>query len=213
MLHLTEISLRRAAAVEATMVVDPLVAADLDYCLKTWMRERPSLACRPWRATTLRDGVRIAGWRREGPGDGGDGAYVGSRVISFEPGQKLTFSTRFIALRRNPRTRRDAADGYQNPVAAYETWLKERLIDISSAAATDSVTIESHAQRLVLRKTNRDRLRTRVQQEIIPVVNAIVEMTVRDATKLEEWLLIGVGPQKGFGYGAFLPAPDTREAP
>ena len=65
MLYLTEISIPIQSAIEATMSVDPLVASDLDYCIKTWMADKPSLACRPWRAAILRDAVRITGWRDE----------------------------------------------------------------------------------------------------------------------------------------------------
>ena len=49
MIYLVEISMPRKAVVDATLMVDPLVASDLDYCLKTRMADKPSIACRPWR--------------------------------------------------------------------------------------------------------------------------------------------------------------------
>ena len=210
MIYLTELSLRTKAAVDATMTIDPLVASDLDYCLKTWMADKEGLACRPWRATTLREGSRITGWRAAPPMRNGVDAYLGHREFTVERDQPVSFAGRFIALRRNPRVTRDAATGRTDPAAAYEAWLRERLVDVMPAASIDSVVIDHFDTRRVLRKVSRERRDARVQQEAIPVVEATVAMTVLDPAGLETWLLKGVGPQKAFGYGAFLPTVDER---
>ena len=65
------------------MSVDPLVASDLDYCIKTWMADKPSLACRPWRAAILRDAVRITGWRDEPAIYSEKSVYLGTHVVSL----------------------------------------------------------------------------------------------------------------------------------
>jgi hypothetical protein len=212
MIFLTEISLKRSIAVDVTLTFDPLVAADFDYCLKTWMASVPDVSCRPWRATPLREGARITGWRRDAPKGGSRDFYTGARPVSFAVGERVTFATRFIALRRNPRGSRDAADGRTSPVLAYTAWLNERLIDISPAASTEAITIEHFALRRVLRKVAKNPYAARVSPELIPVVDATVAMTVKNTARLEEWLLVGIGPQKGFGYGAFLPVPEMRAA-
>jgi hypothetical protein len=100
MIYLTEISVPRKAVVDAAMTYDPLVASDMDYCLKIWMADKPSIACRPWRASSVRDGVRISGWRREAPGSAVEGAYVGTKDISLLVGRPIALAGRFIALRR-----------------------------------------------------------------------------------------------------------------
>ena len=213
MIYLTELSLKTKAAIDATMTVDPLVASDLDYCLKTWMADKEGLACRPWRATTLRDGSRITGWRASPPVHNGTNAYLGHREFTVKRDQPVSFAGRFIAFRRNPRVTRDAAAGRADPALAYEDWLRERLIDVTPSVTIDSVAIDGFATRRVLRKISRERRDARVRQEAIPVVEATVAMTVLDPTGLEAWLLGGVGPQKAFGYGAFLPTVDGRSGP
>jgi hypothetical protein len=213
MIYLTELSLKTKAAVDVTMTVDPLVASDIDYCLKTWMTDKHGVACRPWRATTLREGSRITGWRGSPPLRDGTNAYMGHREFTVERDQPVSFAGRFIALRRNPRVTRDAAAGRTDPAAAYEAWLRERLVDVMPSASIDAVVIDGFASRRVLRKISRERCDARVQQGVIPVVEATVAMTVLDPAGLEAWLLRGVGPQKAFGYGAFLPTVDGRSGP
>jgi hypothetical protein len=208
MLHLTEISIRTREAVDAAMALDPLIAGDLGYCLKTWMADKPGLACRPWRATTLRDGTRITGWRREPPQAGCSAIYAGSREFAIRPGQSLTFSARVLARRRNPRRVSDAAEGRADPRAAYEAWLWERLVDVMPFARIDAVLIEGFRSQRVLRKVSRTTGRTRVREECNPVVDATVCLTAHDPERVEDFLLVGLGPQKCFGYGAFIPIPD-----
>jgi hypothetical protein len=211
MIYLTEISVPRKAVVDAAMRYDPLVASDMDYCLKTWMADKPSIACRPWRASSVRDGVRISGWRREAPGSAVEGAYVGTKDVSFSVGRSLALAGRFIALRRVKSAARDAAAGRADPKAAYSAWLHERLVDVMPSATVDGITIEGFHQRRVLRKVAHGREMTRVREELIPVVEAVVLLTVRIPTAVEDWLAKGVGPQKAFGYGAFIPTVDPRE--
>jgi len=210
MIYLTELSLKTKAAIDVTMTIDPLVASDIDYCLKTWMADKDGVACRPWRATTLREGSRITGWRASPPLRDGTNAYMGHRDFTVERDQPVSFAGRFIALRRNPRVIRDAAAGRTDPAAAYEVWLRERLVDVMPSASIDAVVIDGFASRRVLRKISRERRDARVQEGIIPIVEATVAMTVLDPAGLEAWLLKGVGPQKAFGYGCFLPTVDER---
>jgi hypothetical protein len=210
MIYLTELSVPRTAAVDAAMAYDPLVASDMDYCLKTWMADKPAIACRPWRASSVRDGVRITGWRREAPGAGTAGVYVGTKQVSLSIGQSLAIAGRFIALRRVKSTARDAAAGRADPKVAYQAWLRERLVDLMPSATVDGITIESFHQRRVLRKVAHGREMTRVREELIPVVEALVLLTVQVPAAVENWLASGVGPQKAFGYGAFIPTLDPR---
>ena len=211
MIYLTEISVPRNAAVDAAMTYDPLVASDMDYRLKTWMADKPSIACRPWRASSVRDGIRITGWRREVTGSGPQGAYVGTKEVSLSVGQTLAIAGRFIALRRVKSAARDAATGCADPKAAYSTWLHERLVDVMPSATVDGITIEGFHQRRVLRKVVHGREMTRVREELIPVVEAVVLLTIRIPAAVEDWLATGVGPQKAFGYGAFIPTVDPRD--
>ncbi len=140
----------------------------------------------------------------------GTNAYLGHREFTVEQDQPVSFAGRFIALRRNPRVTRDAAAGRTDPAAAYEAWLRERLVDVMPSASIDAVVIDGFASRRVLRKVSRERREAKVQEGIIPVVEATVAMTVVDPAGLEAWLLKGVGPQKAFGYGAFLPTVGER---
>lgn len=217
MIHLTELSLTLKAAIDVAMTFDPLVASDADYCLKTWMAGNPGTACRPWRASIHKEGVRITGWRSDPPQPGKSGTYVGYRAISLTDGQALALDGRFVALRRSSnafgsgrKTSRDAADGRTDPNAAYEAWLRERLVDLMPYATIDNVTIEAFHRRRVLRKFGPDQKHARVREQLIPVVDAVVLLTVQDPAAVEAWLIGGIGPQKAFGYGAFIPTLDPR---
>jgi hypothetical protein len=206
MLYLTEISLRLEDVVNATMRLDPLVAPDIGYCVKTWMADKSGIAVRPWRATTLRDGVRIVGWRSSEPSFRSDNKpYLGVREVRLEAGEEMLLSMRFIPLRRNPRRERDAAEGREDPASVYKAWLMERLVDILPIASTNSIAIEGFDKQKVLRKVLKSRSYTIVTQQVIPVVESIVGITVKDPSEVENWLLRGVGPQKAFGFGAMLP--------
>jgi hypothetical protein len=99
MLYLTEISVPVQTAIDATLIVDPLVASDLDYCVKTWMADKPSLACRPWRAAIVRDAVRITGWRNEPATYREKTVYLGTHEVSLAAGQDLALTGRFVSLR------------------------------------------------------------------------------------------------------------------
>jgi hypothetical protein len=212
MIHLTVISVSPAIAFNTAMELDPLTAADSDYCAKTWLATHPSIACRPWRVAMVQDKMRITGWRRTQPDTSGINAYINARAVQFSVGEQATFAARFIATRRNPRTTRDAGEGYHDPKTGYDAWLRERLIDISMAADVESLEITRHSSKRVLRKASRSAGPRHVRPEIIPVVEALVALTIKQPETFEQWLLKGIGPQKGFGYGAFLPAPDRRES-
>lgn len=210
MLYLTEISIPIKAAIDTTMSLDPLVASDIDYCVKTWMADNPLLACRPWRATSQRGSVRITGWRNTAAASKDRAVYLGTRTISLQIGQLMALTGRFVPLRRCKAGMRDAAKGRSDPDVAYEAWLRERLIDLMPFAAIDESQISAKTHRRVLRKVAHGREHTRVREELIPVVEANVLLTVHEPARVETWLLHGVGPQKAFGYGAFLPAVDSR---
>ena len=197
--------------VDAAMTYDPLVAADMDYCLKTWMADSPPSRARPWRALSVRDGVRISGWRREAPGSAVGAGTSEQKDMSLLVGRPIALAGRFIALRRVKSAARDAAVGRADPKAAYSAWLQERLVDVMPSATVDGITIEGFHQRRVLRKVAHGREMTRVREELIPVVEAVVLLTVRIPAAVEDWLAKGVGPQKAFGYGAFIPTVDPRE--
>jgi len=211
MLYLTEISMPIKSAIEATMSIDPLVASDLDYCVKTWMADKPSLACRPWRAAFLRDAVRIIGWRDEPASCNDQSVYLGTREVSLQAGETLALSGRFVALRRTKNRSRDAAAGREDPEGAYTAWLRERLVDLMPFASIEQTRIDRFSRRRVLRKVAHGRERTRVASEVIPMVDATVLLTVCDPVGVERWMRLGLGPQKAFGYGAFLPTIDPRE--
>ena len=208
MLYLTEISLPLQRAVDATLLVDPLVATDLDYVLKTWLAGQQSLAPRPWRAAAVGHGTRITGWRAEEPTQS-DAAYMQHRAYQLEVGSHATFSCRFIPVRRAKQRRRDAAADHPDPLAAYQTWLRERLIDVQPGATVDAIEIVNTYQRRVLRKFHSRQDGTRM--ELIPVAEATIMLTVTDPSFVEKWLLTGVGPQRAFGYGAALPVLDPRD--
>jgi hypothetical protein len=210
MLYLTEISIPIQSAIEAAMSVDPLVASDLDYCVKTWMADKPSLACRPWRATIAGAALRITGWRDEPASCSEKSVYLGAREVSLQAGETLALAGRFIALRRAKNRARDAAAGREDPEGAYATWLRERLIDLMPFASIEQTRIDSFSARRVLRKVGHGREHTRVASEVIPIVDATILLTVRDPVGVERWMRFGLGPQKAFGYGAFLPTIDPR---
>jgi len=210
MLYLTEISIPFKAAVDTTMSLNPLVASDIDYCVKTWMADKPSLACRPWRATSQRGAVRITGWRDTAAATQDRAVYLGTRAMSLQTGQLLALVGRFVPLRRNKSGMRDAAKGRADPIAAYGAWLQERLIDLMPFATIDEMRITASTHRRVLRKVAHGREHTRIREEVIPVVEADILLTLREPARVEAWLLHGLGPQKAFGYGAFLPAIDPR---
>ena len=139
MLHLTKISIPRKVVVDRTMEVDPLVASDLDYCVKTWMACEPSVACRPWHPSILRDTVRItgwcarqAGWHAEPTGTSGCATYVGSRTVALGTGEPLTLMGRFVPLRRCGKIPRDAAQGQSDAEA--RSVRKDVLVRIQSRA-------------------------------------------------------------------------------
>lgn len=217
MLCLAEISVRLQSVIDATLASDPLVAADLDYSVKTWMAGHPSLACRPWGVSTTRNTIRIAGWRDRPPESPDRKVYVGMREIAIEAGETMTLSGKFIALRRTTnRLRgksqaRDAADGSDDPRGAYSTWLRERLIDLSPFATIEEFQIDRFSKRRVLRKIDHSKTSTKVATQIIPVVDATVHLMVKNPAGVELWLKRGVGSQKAFGYGAFFPTLDLRE--
>ena len=211
MLHLTVLSVPLAAVAEATLATDPLVAADWGYAVKCWLSDRPGLACRPWRAVAANRAVRITGWRSAPPVPAERSIYVGMQEVALEPGQHLAVAGRFIPVRRQGKTptrpharSRDAAEGRADPREAYTAWLRERLIDVMPFAEIEDVDVQRTGHDRVLRKTSRGRLRL-VRSVLNPVAEATVSMRVRDAAGVEAWLLRGVGEQKAFGYGAFLP--------
>jgi hypothetical protein len=212
MIHLTEISIPRDVVTDTALKFDPLVASDADAACKTWLATQPGIAPRPWRLTSLGSAFRIVGWREHSPGPSSKPVYLGTRAISFEPCQTVRFATRVVPLRRQGRTdkrptrrTRDAADGYLDPAVAYRSWLLERLIDLGAVARLDDLSIAAHAVRKTLRKTGRAREATIVSRLVMPLADALVTLTIINPAHFEAWLLQGVGPQKVFGYGAFLP--------
>lgn len=211
MLYLTELSVPVSAIRRDAMETDPLVAADLSYALKVWLSRRQSVAVRPWRACAAGKSVRIVGWRREAPDLKAASAntYIGFRPFHLCAGHAVTLEGTFVPIRRvtrggTVRLSRDAAEGRDNEIDAYRSWLSERLLDVTPIFEGLHFNIATITKRRVLRKFG-DHARSKVKEEVIPVVTAELSGVVRDETGLENWLAKGVGPQKAFGFGAFLP--------
>ncbi len=99
---------------------------------------------------------------------------------------------------------RDAAEGCDDEFDAYNSWISERLIDVMPFFDVAHCNICTIAKRRVLRKFG-NHSRSKVKEEVIPVVTAELSGVVRDEAGFEHWLAKGVGPQKAFGFGAFLP--------
>jgi hypothetical protein len=169
------------------------------------MANKPFIACRPWQATSSDGHLRITGWRREPTVGGIPGVYIGSREMTFCVGKSLAIRGKFVAMRRSKRPIRDAAAGWVDPIAAYEGWLRERLADILGFANLERLVIDRYSSKQVLRKFDHRRDHTRVRSETIAEVEATLHIKVKNPSELEAWMLKGVGPQKAFGYGAFLP--------
>ena len=84
----------------------------------------------------------------------------------------------FVPLRRSKAGTRDAAKGRADPTVAYGAWLQERLIDMMPFATLDETRISAITHRRVLRKVAHGREHTRIREELIPVVDADVLLTV-----------------------------------
>lgn len=215
MLHLTELSVPPRNVTDATMEVDPLVASDLDYSIKTWMAGRPFLACRPWRCISSQPVIRIMGWRStppERPEQAEASVFVSVRDFGLKNGQSIALTGQFIPIRRQGKapTREkgrafDAADGRADRNAAYITWLKERLIDVMPAAEVQDIRLDRTRHSIILRKGGFRNGVATIQRVRIPVAEATVWIKVIDVAGVEAWLLKGLGSQKAFGYGAFVP--------
>lgn len=211
MLYLTELSVPVSAVRRDALEADPLVAADLSYALKVWLSRRDSVAMRPWRACAAGKSVRIVGWRSEAPDPKAvsGGAYIGYRPFHLSAGDAVTLEGMFVPIRRvtrggTVRMSRDAAEGRDDEVDAYKNWLSERLADVGQFFDIAQCDISTIARRRVLRKFG-SHAHSKVREEVIPVVTAEVSGVVRDESGFENWLVKGVGPQKAFGFGAFLP--------
>jgi hypothetical protein len=211
MLHLTEISTPLQSVIDSTMLYDPLVASDFGYCVKTWMADKTEVACRPWRAVVTGNAVRITGWRDTPAHNHEKSVYLGTQTFLLKTGETLALSGQFIPLIRTKHRARDAAKGRENADEAYTAWLRERLVDIMPFAHIEQTRIDKHTQRRVLRKISHARENTQIASELIPVVDATIVLTVRNPEKIENWIKLGLGPQKAFGYGAFLPTLNPGE--
>lgn len=99
---------------------------------------------------------------------------------------------------------RDAADGHDDERTAYRAWLLERLVDVMPFFDVGHYDVSAFVKKRVLRKFG-SHSRSTVKEEVIPVVTAQLSGVVKDQTGFEDWLVKGVGPQKAFGFGAFLP--------
>jgi hypothetical protein len=211
MLYLTELSVPVSAVRRDALESDPLVAADLSYALKVWLSRHQSVAVRPWRACNAGRSVRIVGWRSEVPDlkAVSGNTYIGYRPFHLCAGKAVTLEGNFVPIRRvtrggSVRLSRDAAEGRDNELDAYKIWLSERLIDVMPFFDVAHCNIRTIAKRRVLRKFG-NHSRSKVKEEVIPVVTAELSGIVREETGFENWLSKGVGPQKAFGFGAFLP--------
>ena len=211
MLYLTELSIPLSLVRRTALVVDPIVAADQGYALKTWLSRHEGIAMRPWDAFPTEESVRLVGWRHQAPQPSVLSAeiYASHRQFTCRDGEEISLVGKVVPLRRTSRNgtikrSRDAAEGYEAPNAAYEAWLRERLIDVMPYFDLRAFSITSTVKRRVLRKFG-VRSRQVVREQVIPVVTVEISGTIKNGAHLEEWLAKGVGPQKAFGFGAFLP--------
>jgi hypothetical protein len=207
MIFLTEISVPIRVIRDTALRIDPLVASDPGYAAKTWLSQFPAVAPRPWAGFPAGDILRIIGWRSEKPDLPDRPAYAGYRSMVLETGEEMALTGSVVALRRIRHERIfDAAEGRDDKAAAYKAWLDERLIDTVPFLEIRSCAVIGHARRRVLRKAARrpEGLKI-VKTELIPVVTAELTILVKDPIAATNWLLKGVGPQKAFGFGAFMP--------
>jgi len=211
MLYLTELSVPLSLIRRTALMTDPLVAADQGYALKTWLSRHEGVAMRPWGAFPAGESVRLVGWRQQAPQASMLSAeiYASHRQFTCHDGEEISLVGKVVPLRRTSRNgtirrSRDAAEGYEAPNDAYEAWLRERLIDVMPCFDLRGFSITSTVKRRVLRKCGVHSSQV-VREQVIPVVTVEISGNVKNGAHLEEWLAKGVGPQKAFGFGAFLP--------
>ena len=211
MLYLTELSVPLSYVRRAALMTDPVIAADQGYALKTWLSRHDGVAMRPWRAFPAGESVRLVGWRRDAPDASilSHQIYVSHRQFYACDGEPISLAGTIVPLRRTSRggtvrLSRDAAEGYENEISGYEVWFRERLIDVMPYLDISDLSVISATKWRVLRKFG-ERSRKVVREQIIPVVTVELSGTVKSQTGVEAWLSRGVGPQKAFGFGAFLP--------
>jgi hypothetical protein len=206
MLYLTELSVPALDVRSAALSTDPLVAADPGYAVKTWLSLHPDLAIRPWTAIPDGSTLRLLGWRSTPPAPTRGAIYVGWREVSLEADETLALTGTVIPLRRCKHVARDAAADRDDPIMAYTSWLRERLVETTSLMTVQSLAIRAHARRRVLRKAVRRGGGNKVvKAEVVPTATVDITITVKDPPAVESWLLQGLGPQKAFGFGCFLP--------
>lgn len=218
MIYLTEISVPVGAIRDVVTRISPLTAPDPDYAAKAWMAldAHAGVACRPWRQyRSAADRVRIVGWRKTPPSGAALGAEVrvASRAVAIEPGEVLTLSALIVPIRRTKRVGRDAGGDCDDRAISYRLWLQERLVDIASALKIDdggiaignSATVRSLRKKQRRPASDRHAAEVTIGYETFPRLEVTVTGQVTNPARVEEWLLQGVGPQKAFGYGAFLP--------
>ncbi len=211
MLYLMELSVPLSMVRRSALITDPIIAADQGYAVKTWLSGHEGVAMRPWGVFPAGESVRLVGWRHQAPQAStlSTEIYASHRQFTCRDGDELSFVGQVVPLRRTSRNgtirrSRDAAEGYEDQEAAYETWLRERLIDVMPCFDMRRFSITSTIKRRVLRKFGLHSCQV-VREQVIPVVTAEISGTVKNEARLEDWLAKGVGPQKAFGFGAFLP--------
>lgn len=214
MLYLVEVSTDMAAVRATARGVDPLTSIDSGYAVKTWLAAN-QIGLRPW--SLVSDGAccRVVGWSRFPPKlNDVHGVRFGFRECSPHVAEPMYLSGVVVPIRRtsgggkHPNRPRDAAEGREDNEGAYVSWLRERLIALEPDAEIQSVTIDKIRKIRVMRKVERHSsscVRKIVREESIPVVSASLVIVPKVVDAVENWLLLGVGPNKAFGYGGFFP--------
>ena len=211
-MFLVEISVPGKVVRDIVMRTDPLVASDREYAIKTYLAAH-DVKLRPW---TWRDGtgdvVRIVGWSAAPHPPLPDGARVGHAEFSIVNGQRVRMISTLCAMRHRHKGRdesrrsiyTDAADGADDPKAAYEAWAAGRFAGIQNAVDLHDLRIEGVKKQRLLRKVARGSAKI-VREILMPVLTVVVDLTVNDADAFIAWLGQGSGPGKAFGFGGFFP--------
>ena len=213
-MQLIEMSIPRMDVRRTVRGIDPLVASDMGYAVKTCFAVWGGGTPRPWRIVGNSDIVRVIGWAAALPSqdDFPEDVKLGATQLVLETGERMTLSGRLCAQRHRGKTNTRPTAVYTDPAgvncddpeAAYLAWAIPRLRGIEPHAEIHSVTIDGFKHVRVLRKVVRGAMKI-VRSIVIPEIEVTVDMTVRNSGQVEQWLLAGVGPMKAFGFGGLFP--------
>ena len=226
MATVAHITLRKDEAVKLARETDTRTCDDIGYVAKDSLGEAfGDQVIRPYRLIIDDDRIRVLGYSANHtlPRSSPTGLKTVADVVVSQWGAEkgsihemdvIACPLEDTRTAEGKSTQRDVGKSpkFNNPVAAYDAWLRKQFANPNSGCLLDGMIRFTDIGRFpALRKNTAADTPGNAVKIWMPHIRAIVRLRIVNPHAFDRFVMTGIGKQRAFGYGSIFPAEILKE--